>query len=176
MDRIQCDLTHPVDAPSRLAGRRHAIGALGAVGMALVAGLGLHTPVQAKKKRRSKTRPVSTPGSQGPQGPAGAPGAPGATGAAGPDWVPVYKQGPASAGLAASAGAAVDSIVSCGTGKVLSCGYNLGATTEQMVNVIVKATGPDGGLATCQALIRRTADVAANMAGATIIASAICKP
>jgi hypothetical protein len=167
-------ITHSVGLENHVAGRRHAIRAAGAIGMALLTSLGLQgqTSAKSKNKRRVKRGSAGHPGPSGPQGPVGATGA---TGATGPDYVPVGKSGPQSIGLAVATGSAVDSIVTCGKGKVLSCGYNVGATAAQMVNVIVKGVAADQDLSICQAMLERTTNVGST-AGATIIAYAICKP
>jgi hypothetical protein len=60
-----------------------------------------------------------------------------------------------------------------GNGKLLSGGYNVNGTPEQLENLIVVEAAPDAGVGSFTATLRRTSG--SGSAGATITAFAICK-
>lgn len=61
-----------------------------------------------------------------------------------------------------------------GNGKLLSGGYNVNGTPEQLENLIVVEAAPDAGVGSFTATLRRTSG-SGSAAGATITAFAICK-
>jgi len=60
-----------------------------------------------------------------------------------------------------------------GPGKVVSCGYQLGGTVAQFVNVAVTVVGPTADAAACVVHIARIAE-AGSVAGAVVRATALC--
>jgi hypothetical protein len=61
-----------------------------------------------------------------------------------------------------------------GPGAVLSCGYQLGGTATQFVNVAVTVVGPTADAAACVVHIARIAE-AGSVAGAVVRATALCR-
>jgi hypothetical protein len=157
---------------ARASGRRGAVRALGASGLALLAALGFADAsareshkggVQADgkgKKRKAKRGPT---GPAGPAGPAGL-----------AEFATRKVIGANSESLPAATGSRVSATVDCGgEGKVVSCGYQTGGDATQFVNVFVSAVGSNPDRSVCVASLLRTTDVGST-AGANIQATAVC--
>jgi hypothetical protein len=137
------------------AGRRGAVRAAGAAAMALLATLG-HSEASATRKKRRKRRKKG--------------------GSPGPTIASVVVQGASSAVLPVAAGSLVGSQASCdGPGKVLGGGYIVNGPAGTQVNVVVVESAPDAEAETFFASLYRTAE-AGSVAGATIVAYALCIP
>jgi hypothetical protein len=112
-------------------------------------------------------------GRTGPTGPAGPTGPTGPTGATGPNFDSVIEQGDISDPLGTTQGQVVSSTACCDTGKLLGGGYSVQASGEQAFNVFVNLSRPNGDCYTAQ--IQRTSSTG-NVAGATVLAFAVCRP
>jgi hypothetical protein len=121
--------------------------------------------VKVEKKKKLK---------RGPAGPAGPPGP---TGPVPTVRVTRIVDGALSAPLEATAGSFASSVAECGPGKVVSCGFLVNATAEQLVNVVVIGArvidGIQENLSACEAALQRAAG-AGSTAGAKISAIATC--
>jgi hypothetical protein len=152
-----------VVSDSTTADRRSAVRRLGALGMAVLAALGL-ADGSAKRKRRPKRKP-------GPPGPSGPPGA------VGPTWESTRVFGDPSPTLGVLVGNSVHSTADCGApGKLLGGGYTVffnGATI--LANVIVQEVAVDAFVRTFTVELIRTANVG-SPGGVGVRAVAICRP
>ncbi len=138
------------------AGRRVAVRAVGAAGMALLATLGLSEASAARKKRRKRRKKGGSPN------PAISP------------ISSVVVQGASSEGLPVATGSLVGSQASCdGPGTLLGGGYIVNGSAEKKVNVLVVEASPDLEGETFFATLRRTNETGST-AGATIVAYALC--
>jgi hypothetical protein len=132
------------------AGRRDAMRALSAAGLALLVALGVADSSLAKKKRRKRGGLPNT------------------------NIASTVVQGASSPGLPVAAGSLAGSHAACaGPGKLVGGGYIVNGTVDKLVNVVVVEAAPNAAADTYFATLRRTAS-AGSTAGAEIVAYALC--
>jgi hypothetical protein len=164
------------DVVTTPGGRRPALRALAAAGVALFAAAGT---VVAAPQRRSRNvaaaKKKAKAGPAGPSGPAGPPGSQGPTGPAGPAFPVIRVLGGESASLGAAANSTVFSEAECPQpGELLSCGWQYGGKPDTLVNTVVDVGPAEATNAqTCTATLGRTATVGQD--GGQIIAIALCR-
>jgi hypothetical protein len=135
------------------AGRRDAMRALSAAGLALLVALGVADSSLAKKKRRKRRKKGGLPNT---------------------NIASTVVQGASSPGLPVAAGSLAGSHAACaGPGKLVGGGYIVNGTVDKLVNVVVVEAAPNAAADTYFATLRRTAS-AGSTAGAEIVAYALC--
>ena len=185
MDQPRFDQSMKILAGS--AGRRDAVRSLGAVGAALLSGLGFAGASTAARKdtnpggngggndrnRRGKRQPPAQNGTVQAERKKKKCKKPCPVDSGGSTRLVISAP---SDPLPVTAGSSVVASADCGgISTVVSRGYQMSATPEQLVNVFVIDLGTtNDGLSRCDAALRRTAEVGST-AGAQIIARAVCR-